>query len=97
MITIGGGSFINDLIRRAGGQSITADDKSDYPQYSLETVIAEQPEVIFLQAGGDELPARLKQTPAGRSGRVYHIDDDLLLRPGPRLVNGLEQMAAKIH
>jgi ABC-type Fe3+-hydroxamate transport system substrate-binding protein len=59
--------------------------------------VAKQPEVIFLQAGGSELPERLRQTPAARSNRVYHIDDDFLLRPGPRIVDGLERIVAKIH
>jgi iron complex transport system substrate-binding protein len=53
--------------------------------------------VIFLQSGEPDLPERLKQTPAARNGRVYQLDSDLLLRPGPRIVDGLEQMASKIH
>jgi iron complex transport system substrate-binding protein len=97
LITAGGGSFINDLINRAGARSISAEDKADYPQYSIETVIARLPEIILLQAGGNELIERLRQTPAARSNRVYHIDDDLLLRPGPRIIDGLEQLAAKFH
>ncbi len=97
LITAGAGSFINDLINRAGARSISADDIGDYPQYSIETVVAKRPEIIFLQAGGNELPQRLGQTPAARSNRVYHIDDDLLLRPGPRIVYALERIAAKIH
>lgn len=97
LITTGAGSFINDLINLAGGRSISADEKADYPQYSMETVIAKQPEIILLQAGGNELTGRLRETRAARSNRVYHIDDDLLLRPGPRVVDGLEQLAAKLH
>jgi cobalamin transport system substrate-binding protein len=97
LITAGGGAFITDLINRAGGRSISADEKADYPQYSLETVIARQPDIIFLQAGEAALPRVLEQTSAARAGRVYHINDDLLLRPGPRIVEGLEQMAQKIH
>jgi iron complex transport system substrate-binding protein len=97
LITAGGASFINDLIERAGGRSIAADEKTEYPQFSLETAVARQPEVIFLQAGEGELPARLKQTPAAMGGRVYRLDDALLLRPGPRIVDGLEQIAEKIH
>lgn len=96
LITVGSSSFINDLVAQAGGLSISADEPGDYPQYSLETVIARQPEVIFLQAGDEKLPDRLRQTPAARAGRVFHLDDDLLLRPGPRIVDGLEQIAAKI-
>jgi iron complex transport system substrate-binding protein len=97
LITAGAGSFINDLINRAGARSISAEHNGDYPQYSIEAVIARQPEIIFLQAGGSELTPRLRQTPAARSNRVYHIDDDLLLRPGPRIVDGLERIAAKVH
>jgi iron complex transport system substrate-binding protein len=97
LITVGGKTFINDLITRAGGLSISADESSDYPQYSFETVITRRPEIIFLQAGDDKLPDRLKQTPAALKGRIYHLDDDLLLRPGPRIVDGLEQLAEKLH
>jgi iron complex transport system substrate-binding protein len=97
LITAGGASFINDLIERGGGRSISADEKAEYPQFSLETAVARQPEVIFLQAGEDDLPPRLKQTPAALAGHVYRLDDALLLRPGPRIVDGLEQMAEKIH
>ena len=97
LITAGGGSFINGLITSAGGRSISAEVEADYPQYSLETAVAEKPEVIFFQSGEARLPDRLKQTPAGRADRVFHINDDLLLRPGPRIVDGFEQMAAYIH
>jgi iron complex transport system substrate-binding protein len=95
LMTVGGNTFLNDLITRAGGRSISSDMAGDYPQYSLEAVIARRPDLIFL-GGGIELPERLTETPAVRAGRVYHIDDDLLFRPGPRIVDGLEQMAAKI-
>ncbi|HJQ69813.1 MAG TPA: cobalamin-binding protein [Blastocatellia bacterium] len=97
LITVGKTSFVTDMISRAGGASIAADVNEDYPQYSLETAVAKQPEVIFLQAGESDMPSRLKQTPAARAGRVYRLDDDLLLRPGPRIVDGFEQMAERIH
>lgn len=97
LITIGAKSFITDLINRAGGRSISDDLAGDYPQYSLETAVAKRPEVIFLEMGDPDFPARLRATPAGRSGRVFHIDDNLLVRPGPRIVDGLEEMAHKLH
>ena len=97
LITAGASSFITDLITRAGGRSISAEEPADYPQFSLETAIGRKPEVIFLQAGSEKLPTRLGQTPAAREGRVYTLPDELLLRPGPRIVDGLESMAARIH
>jgi iron complex transport system substrate-binding protein len=97
LITAGGSTFINDLIERAGGQSISSGEAAEYPQYSLETAVAARPEVILLQAQEARLPERLKATPAAQTGRVYHVDDNLMLRPGPRIIDGLEQMAAEIH
>ena len=97
LITVGSGTFLDDLINRAGGQSISAGTSGDYPQYSLETAVAKQPEVIFIQFDEKQLPDRLRQTPAGMGGRVYHVDDDVVSRPGPRIVQGLEQMAIRIH
>lgn len=97
LIVPGRPSFINNLIEEAGGRSVSADAEADYPQFSYETALARQPEIIFLQAGQEPLPDRLKETPAARAGRVYRLDDALLLRPGPRIIDGLEQIAAKIH
>ncbi len=97
LITVGGASFINELISRAGGDSISRGVEAEYPQYSLETAVARCPEVIFLQTGESRLPERLNQTPAALNNRVFQLDDNLLMRPGPRIVDGLEQMAARIH
>jgi cobalamin transport system substrate-binding protein len=97
LITAGGSSFINDLVARAGGESITAGQRAEYPQYSLEAAVAGQPEAILLQAAEADLPAPLLKTPAVRDGRVFRLDDALLLRPGPRIVDALEQLAAKLH
>src|SRR5256885_11226914 len=92
-----GAIFMKELIPRAGGESRPGELKTEYPQYSVETAFASRPEIIFLQASGAKLPERLKETPAARAGRVFHVDDNLLLRPGPRIIDGLEQMAAQIH
>ena len=97
LITAGGNTFVNDMIERAGGRSIAVSETAEYPQYSLETAVAARPEVIFLEAQDARLPERLSETPAARAGRVFHIDDNLMLRPGPRIIDGLEQMAADIH
>lgn len=97
LITVGGKSFIDELISRAGGESISSDVEAEYPQYSLESAVARRPEIIFLQTGESKLPERLSQTPAARDNRVFQLDDNLLMRPGPRIVDGLEQMAARIQ
>jgi iron complex transport system substrate-binding protein len=104
LITTGHGTFVDDLIRRAGAVSITGDEATEWPQISAETVIARAPEVFVIpqsthgiseENGG--IPASLRETPAARLNRVVRIDGDLLMRPGPRLVDGLEQLARALH
>lgn len=103
LYTIGREAFLTDLIRRAGGFSVTADVPGAFPRYSDEAALATQPEAIILSVdssmdeGNAKPAASLAKTPAVTSGRVYGINGDLLSRPGPRLVDGLEQMARALH
>jgi iron complex transport system substrate-binding protein len=104
LFTAGRGTFVDDLVRRAGGASISGDEATEWPQYSAETVIARAPEVIVVplashgvSEGGESLPVALRETPAARDGRIVRIDGDLLMRPGPRLVDGLEALARALH
>ena len=97
LMTAGANTFVNDLIANGGGESISRDEQTEYPKFSLETAVARRPQVIFLQAGGAPLPSQLESTPAAQDKRVYHIDDNLLLKPGPRVVDALEQVAEKLH
>ena len=103
LYTIGRDSFITDLMRRAGGISVTADVPGAWPKYSKESALAAKPEAIILPTGGSMGPANstvteaLLQSPAVLSGRVYKINDDHLARPGPRSLDGLEAMARALH
>lgn len=103
LYTAGRDSFITDLLRRAGGRSVTALVEGAWPKYSDESALASQPEAIIMasfdsmSAGNMEIAASLSKSPAAQSGRVYGINGDYLSRPGPRLVDGLEQVASKLH
>jgi len=103
LYTIGHDSFITDLMRRAGGASVTADVPGAWPKYSNESALAARPEAIILPTGGSMGSANanvadaLRQSPAALQGRVYKINDDHLARPGPRSVDGLEEMARALH
>jgi iron complex transport system substrate-binding protein len=103
LYTIGRDAFLTDLIRRAGGQSVTAETPGAFPRFSDEAALASQPEAIVMSVDSsmDENNARpaasLEKSAAVKSGRVYRINGDLLSRPGPRLVEGLEQMARALH
>jgi iron complex transport system substrate-binding protein len=100
LITAGKGTFVDDLVRRAGGASISSDETTEWPQYSAETVIARAPDVVVMPGpahGVGAVPAALAETPAVRSDRIARVDGNLLFRPGPRLVDGLEQLARALH
>ena len=103
LYTIGREAFLTDLVRRAGGVSVTSDVPGGFPRLSDEAALASKPEAIILQTGGSmgsgnsTVAAPLKNSPAVLSNRVYKINDDHLSRPGPRLVDGLEEMARALH
>jgi iron complex transport system substrate-binding protein len=95
----------HDLIRLAGGDNMTADEAVTYPRISLEEVIRRKPEVLLvssMEREGRFEKARqdwLQWTslPAVQKGRVHLIDSDLIDRPSPRVVDGLEIMAKLFH
>jgi iron complex transport system substrate-binding protein len=104
--TAGSDTFIADLIEKAGGKNL-ASDIQGYAAIDLETVVARDPEVIIANTGHGEaknIPyqwaqsePRLAETSARKNHRVYEIDADLVNRPGPRIVQGLEFLARFIH
>jgi iron complex transport system substrate-binding protein len=106
LMTAGTETLANDVISNAGGQNIAYDISGD-KAITLETVIYRDPEVIVASVGmgsGEDLPwqyiqteSRLENTQAVLNNRVYKIDGDIIHRPGPRIVDALEQMAQFIH
>lgn len=100
----GKGGYTNDLVRLAGGESVTETIEAPMPVLSDEFVLTARPEVIIGAFGESYETQQLLRhhptwhnLPAVRSGRVYSLDPDLLLRPGPRLVEGAWQMARLLH
>jgi len=95
----------HDLLRLAGGENMTADEPVTYPRISLEEVLRRKPEVIVLSSM--EREGRFEKArqdwlqwtslPAVQKGRVHLIDSDLIDRPSPRIVDGLEIMAKLLH
>jgi len=105
LYTPGPGSFLDDMIIKAGGVNIASDAQSAYPQLSLESFVLKDPEVIFL---GDhpfgETPDTVKARPgwanisAVKNGRIVPVVDvNIVSRPGPRLVEGLELIARALY
>jgi len=97
-------SVVTELIQIAGGDSITAREAESYPRFSLEAAIARDPEVIILATHGagtgpvsKEKFDRFASLAAVRAGRVHMVDGNLMHRYGPRVLDGLEQLARAIH
>lgn len=113
LYTAGPGSYIDELIQLAGGRNIAAVTRLPWPQLSMETVVAANPQVILLLTGGMEgtksplTAARALATLRGKAawrdltavktGRVVVLNDDEVTLPGPRLLNGLEAIARAVH
>ncbi|HEY8559291.1 MAG TPA: cobalamin-binding protein [Pyrinomonadaceae bacterium] len=95
LFTIGKESFLTEIIDRAGGVSVTKDVPTAYPKISKETALAFDPDVIILSESPDNLEPNdvFKKSPAVKNKRVFKINADLLSRPSPRVVDGLEQIA----
>jgi len=103
--TAGQNTFISTLINMAGGTNLGDRISNDWIQISAEELIAVDPEVIILgdYTWGGVLPEDVAARPgwgeitAVVNGDVHIFDDNLVSRPGPRLVDGLEAMAALLH
>lgn len=102
--TSGPGTFIDLVIALAGGKNIGGSLKDAFAQISSEELVKQNPDLIVL---GDALygvtPESVAQRPgwdvlnAVKNNQVFAFDDNLISRPGPRLIDGLEQMAKLIH
>ena len=99
LFTIGKDSFLTEVVRRAGGISVTSEVATAYPKLSKETALALDPDVIILSDSEDnrEPNAVFKNSKAVKNGRVYRINADIISRPGPRLVDALEEIAKELH
>jgi iron complex transport system substrate-binding protein len=101
IIAAGEGTFMDELVRLAGGRNAAARFSGRYPRLSVEGLVAARPDVIFVagMSGVERFPpevTRWKEVPAFRDGDVITLDGDLVTRPGPRLVTALERVSAAL-
>jgi cobalamin transport system substrate-binding protein len=102
----GPGSFEDALINMAGGENVASNASGPWVQFNMEELVNSDPEIIILNVTmgtATMSPEALKELPgwkdmtAVKEGRIYTINADLVDRPGPRLVEGLEEMAKILH
>lgn len=104
LYTPGEGTFLNELITKAGGNNIAADVKG-WGQYNSEQVIAKDPQVIFATYGYYQkgIIAKIiarqgwQNVDAVKNKRVIELDSDMVTRTGPRIVDGLESIAQALY
>ena len=102
LIVVGRDNFIDDILNYAGARNLAENARAAYPQYSFEKLLEQDPEYIIIPKGLTTRRAiardrRWQALSAVRNGRVLFINDDILSRPGPRVVEAIEQIAEFIH
>lgn len=103
LFTVGPGSFVADAIRLAGGKNAAGDAKQPYPQYPVERLVENDPDYYLVGSGSGVTVEEVKEREAYSSltavkeDRVHVVDDDLISRPGPRIVEGVRLIARTIH
>jgi iron complex transport system substrate-binding protein len=111
LVTLSAGSYLDEIIRIAGGINVFADARTSYPKVTLEEVLARAPEVIIdmgdmAQTVGVteehkrsvvKLWSRHPSLPAVKQGRVYAVASDVFVVPGPRVVEAAREFARLIH
>jgi iron complex transport system substrate-binding protein len=103
LMTAGPGSFINELIQLANGKNIADDAESAYPEFSLERLISRNPQVYITADDGfktaEDIFSRQGyiNITAIKTGQLFMLNQDIVSRPGPRIIEGFEFIARAIH
>jgi cobalamin transport system substrate-binding protein len=103
LVAVGGKNYIDELITLAGADNIAGNATQPWLNLPDEYVVAKAPQVIIQAGMGSERGTSakywsdLKSIPAVKEGRVYSYPSDKILRPGPRVGEGLEEIARLVH
>jgi len=103
----GGYGFVHDMVDAAGGEDVFADVKQEAVQATTELILARRPDVI-LELRGDPVAADMKakeigvwraltSLPAVQNSRIYFLDQQTTVVPGPRVAEGVELIARALH
>lgn len=101
LFTAGKGTLVDDLVTRAGGTNVVT--QPGYVGYSVEQLLKDQPRVYLGTKSSLGDPFTIDRRPGYKrlnaviSGRVFALDDNLVSRPGPRVVEGVAEIARLLH
>jgi iron complex transport system substrate-binding protein len=102
IVTIGKFAYITEMIQIAGGHSVTSDIAQEWPQVSLEAVIARAPDALLLVRGSGMSVGAIQDRPgwqnlpAIRNHRIYYIGEQIEY-PSPVAFDALEELAKQLH
>jgi iron complex transport system substrate-binding protein len=105
LITVNGDTFQNEMMDAAGGRNIASGERIRYPTLTYEEVVVRAPEVIIMTTMSPDEDyrtvaaewLRFTTVPAVARGRIFVVDSDIVDRPCPRMVQGLEELARLLH
>jgi iron complex transport system substrate-binding protein len=99
LIVAGPGTEIDDAINLLGVENTASKARARYPKYSIEEIIRQSPDVIFIGKGHEDIKEmsevllkKIARIPAVKNGKVFFLSDNLY-RLGPRVVKGIEEMS----
>jgi len=92
--TVGGTGFINDLLQRASLKNVFASIPLETPRINLEAVLHAAPDVVIIPSEHRDIAARTRfwQHWLGKGIRIVVVNPDLMHRPGPRIIDGIEAL-----
>lgn len=93
LIAAGPDTFVDEVLRAAGGENVLATAPTSYPRVGIEGILASRPDLVLTTVRG----GKAALAPKLPGVAVHELDPDLLERPGPRLVEGLEAVASTLH
>jgi iron complex transport system substrate-binding protein len=105
LMSVGKGTFIADALRKAGANSIV-ESSQDWPQMNLEEVVHLQPDYLIFTSSHDDAGANDFDTLAVKPGwrlldavhnRHFAVMSDAVIRPAPRIVSAIEDLARQLH
>jgi len=105
LYTAGKNTFIDDIINIAGGINIGAEAKGAWPQYSLEKLLLENPDIYIssphsaphkVSVGSIKNRDNYGSLNAVKNDRIYIMNQDIINRASPRIITGLKKVVKAI-
>lgn len=102
---VGGGSFMNDMIEKAGGKNVFASLPGKYLTVTPEEFVKAAPEYVLVVSTNDKAwnnlvavhPEMYTNIPAAEKNHIFQVEPELVVTPGPRIVEGLMMLTRILH